>query len=141
MKECVHTPARLIAIISNKLKRSADENLTKENMTIEQLMVLKMIYQNGGSVPQKDIEREFGVRRSTVTSVMQILEKKGFIVRSTSPEDSRAKLVRLTKEGEEKNAKLISFIKTRDEKILSALTTEEQTVLMELLTKVLNNIE
>lgn len=141
MKECHHTPGHLINIISNKLKRSADENLIHENVTIEQVQVLKMIHQNGGSVFQKDIEREFGVRRSTVTSAMQILEKKGFIVRTTSPEDSRAKLVTLTKEGEEKNTKLISFIKERDEKILSALSSEEQKALIKLLTKVLNNIE
>lgn len=141
MKECARTTGHLINIISNKLKRSADENLVKENMTIEQLMVIKMIHQNGGSVSQKDIEREFGVRRSTVTSAMQILEKKGFIVRTTSPEDSRAKLVTLTPEGKEKNEKLISFIKMRDEEMLSTLSDEERATLTALLEKVLDNLE
>ncbi len=131
----------LVNRISNILKRSADENLVTENMTVEQLMVMKMIYQNGGSVLQKDIEKEFGVRRSTVTSAMQILEKKGFIERSPSPSDSRAKVVTLTKAGEEKNAKLINFIKMRDERFFSPLDDSERETLTELLTKLLKNTE
>ena len=131
----------LINVIANKLKRSADENLTHENMTIEQLQVLKMIYQSGGTVSQKDIEKEFGVRRSTVTSAMQILEKKGFIIRMPSPDDARAKMVALTDAGKEKNTRLINFIKLRDEKLLSVLDEKEKETLTELLLKLLDNID
>ena len=141
MKKPEMTLGRLIGIISNKLKRSADENLVNENMTIEQLQVLKMIYLKEGDVPQKEIEKEFGVRRSTVTSAMQILEKKGFIERFPSPDDSRAKLVRLTPSGKEKNEKLIGFIVERDKKLLSSLTKEEADTLMTLLLKLLEKID
>ena len=141
MKKPEMTLGRLISTISNKLKRSADENLVNENMTIEQLQVLKMIYLKEGEVPQKDIEKEFGVRRSTVTSAMQILEKKGFIERFPSPDDSRAKLVRLTPSGKEKNERLIGFIIERDKKLLEGLTKEERDTLMTLLTKLLENID
>lgn len=131
----------LVNKISNILKRSADENLVSENMTVEQLMVMKMIHENGGSVGQKEIEKEFGVRRSTVTSAMQILEKKGFIERSPSPHDSRAKIVTLTSAGEEKNAKLINFIKMRDKRFLSPLNESERETLSALLLKLLKNTE
>ncbi len=141
MKKPEMTLGRLIGIISNKLKRSADENLVNENMTIEQLQVLKMIYLKEGEVPQKEIEKEFGVRRSTVTSAMQILEKKGFIERFPDPRDSRAKLVRLTPSGKEKNEKLICFIVERDKKLLKSITKEEADTLMALLLKLLENID
>ena len=141
MKKPEMTLGRLIGIISNKLKRSADENLVNENMTIEQLQVLKMIYLKEGEVPQKEIEKEFGVRRSTVTSAMQILEKKGFIERFPSPNDSRAKLVRLTPSGKEKNERLIGFIVERDKKLFECLTKEERDTLTTLLLKLLENID
>lgn len=131
----------LINVISNKLKRSADENLTHENMTIEQLQVLKLIHQSGGVISQKEIEKAFGVRRSTVTSAMQILEKKGFIERKAHPDDMRAKLVALTDAGIAKNSKLINFIKVRDERLLSVLDEEEKETLMKLLSKLLDNID
>ena len=130
----------LLNKIAGKMKRLADENLITENVTIEQLMVMKMIYENGGTVPQKDIEIAFDVRRSTVTSAMQILEKKGFITRSTSASDSRAKIVSLTKAGQEKNERMINFIKQRDEKIFSSLNSEEKQTLSALLSKILNNM-
>ena len=135
------SPIRLINIISNKLKRSADENLVVENVTIEQIMIMKMISERGGKVRQKEIENEFSVRRSTVTSAMQVLEKKGFILRESDPNDSRAKIVTLTESGKEKNFKLFSFIKTRDEKILSVLTDTEKETLTAILTKLLNEID
>ncbi len=135
------SPIRLINIISNRLKRGADENLMSENVTVEQVMVMKMISERGGKVKQKEIENEFKIRRSTVTSAMQILEKKGYILRESDPLDSRAKTVLLTEAGKEKNLRLFSFIKERDEKVLGVLTSEEKETLNALLIKLLNNIE
>lgn len=131
----------LINMISNRVKRLADENLVNENVTIEQVKVMGMIYRNGGTVSQKEIELAFGVRRSTVTSAMQILEKKGYIERSSHPEDSRAKIVTLTVAGREKNDKLRSFMKTLEEKMLDGFSTSEREELSVLLLKVLKNIE
>ncbi len=129
----------LINMISNRIKRLADENLVNENVTVEQVKVMSMIHRNGGTVSQKEIELAFGVRRSTVTSAMQILEKKGYIERMPNPEDSRSKLVTLTKEGQEKNEKLISFMDVIEGKLLNGLSDSEQATLQELLLKVLNN--
>lgn len=130
----------LINVISNRIKRLADENLVNENVTVEQVKVMSMIYHSGGTVSQKEIEVAFGIRRSTVTSAMQILEKKGYIERKANPEDSRAKLVTLTEAGQEKNEKLISFIDVLEGKLLEGLCDEEQDTLRVLLLKVLDNI-
>ncbi|MBE6701720.1 MAG: MarR family transcriptional regulator [Ruminococcaceae bacterium] len=141
MRDKLSSPVRLITSISRKLKRGADENLIREKITVEQVMVMRMIHENGGSVGQKDIEKAFEVRRSTVTSAMQTLEKKGFIVRSPHPDDSRAKIVTLTASGIEKNRKLINFIEERDEKLLVGLTSEEKDTLTSLLLKISENID
>jgi len=141
LRDKLSSPVRLITSISRKLKRGADENLIREKITVEQVMVMRMIHENGGSVGQKDIEKAFEVRRSTVTSAMQTLEKKGFIVRSPHPDDSRAKIVTLTASGIEKNRKLINFIEERDEKLLVGLTSEEKDTLTSLLLKISENID
>ena len=129
----------LINMISCRIKRLADENLANENVTIEQVKILGMISRNGGRVSQKEIELAFGVRRSTVTSAMQNLEKKGYIKREANPEDSRSKIVLLTDEGKEKNRKLKSFIDELEAKLVSCLDNDESDRLKELLLKVLNN--
>ena len=44
-------------------------------------------------VYQKDIEREFRVSKSTVTEILQLMEKNGFIVRESSRRDGRMKRI------------------------------------------------
>ena len=44
-----------------------------------------------GDVYQKDVEKEFRIRRSTATVMLQNLEQKGYIVRVAYTEDARLK--------------------------------------------------
>ena len=48
---------------------------------------------------QRDIEREFSITRSTVTNILQLMERKGYIQRLSVPQDARLKQLVLTKEG------------------------------------------
>lgn len=130
----------LINMISNRIKRLADENLVNENVTVEQVKLMGMICRSGGTVSQKEIELAFGVRRSTVTSAMQNLEKKGYIERQPNPEDSRSKLVTLTPAGLEKNKKLRSFLDVLEGRLMKGFTEEESEALRALLLKALDNI-
>ena len=42
---------------------------------------------------QKDIEEEFRIRKSTVTGILKLLEKNGFIRRESVPQDARLKRI------------------------------------------------
>ena len=44
-----------------------------------------------GDIYQKDVEKEFQIRRSTATGTLQILEKNGFIRREPVKQDARLK--------------------------------------------------
>lgn len=50
---------------------------------------------------QKDIEKEFSIRRPTVSILLQTMEAKGLIERESVPYDARLKKVLLTEEAEE----------------------------------------
>ena len=45
---------------------------------------------------QKDLEEQFTITRSTVSKVLNLMEKKGFIERRSVPHDSRLKKLALT---------------------------------------------
>ncbi|MEG2173925.1 MAG: MarR family transcriptional regulator [Oscillospiraceae bacterium] len=47
---------------------------------------------------QRDLEREFSVRRSTATTILQLMEKNGLITRSPVAYDARLKRIELTVE-------------------------------------------
>lgn len=56
---------------------------------------------------QRDIEREFSITRSTVTNILQLMERKGYIQRLSVPQDARLKQLVLT---EEENAELLRLL-------------------------------
>ncbi|MCM1182778.1 MAG: MarR family transcriptional regulator [Roseburia sp.] len=53
------------------------------------------------SIYQKTIESEFNIRRSTVTNILQLMEKKGYISREAVDGDARLKRIVLTPKGRE----------------------------------------
>ena len=84
---------------------------------------------------QRDIEREFSITRSTVTSILQLMERKGYIQRLSVPQDARLKQLVLTEEGIRLHEKtLLSFHQT-DDYVAGLLTEEENAELLRLLNK------
>ena len=49
---------------------------------------------------RKDIEEEFQIRKSTVTGILQLMEKNGFIYRESVEKDARLKRIVPTKKAE-----------------------------------------
>lgn len=84
---------------------------------------------------QRDIEREFSITRSTVTNILQLMERKGYIQRLSVPQDARLKQLVLTEEGIQRHEKtLLSFHQT-DDYVAGLLTEEENAELLRLLNK------
>ena len=84
---------------------------------------------------QRDIEREFSITRSTVTNILQLMERKGYIRRQSVPQDARLKQLVLTEEGIQRHEKtLLSFHQT-DDYVAGLLTEEENAELLRLLNK------
>ena len=54
---------------------------------------------DAGPAPIGDLHRSFGHRRSTLTSVVDRLERRGLVERAPNPGDRRSALVLLTSDG------------------------------------------
>ena len=62
--------------------------------------IIRYLYENQDrDIFQKDIEQQFSVGRSTVTNLIQLMEKKGFVRRESVKQDARLKKVILTEKG------------------------------------------
>src|SRR5262245_35824939 len=61
--------------------------------------VLSFLSERGGSGSMADLHRSFGHKRSTLTSIVDRLEKRGLVERTIHPEDRRSFLLTLTREG------------------------------------------
>ena len=84
---------------------------------------------------QRDIEREFSITRSTVTNILQLMERKGYIQRQSVPQDARLKKLVLTEEGARFHEKSLLSFRQTDDYVAGLLTPEENAELLRLLNK------
>ena len=74
---------------------------------------------------QKDIEEEFQVRKPTVTGMLQLLEKKGYIYRENSPQDGRLKRIVPTKKAEDIRQAILINIKECEARMVRGIAPED----------------
>lgn len=74
---------------------------------------------------QRDIENHFGIRRSTVTKVLQAMESNGLITRTAVLSDARLKKLTLTRKAENMHEHFRKEIDAFEEMLSSGLTAEE----------------
>ena len=87
---------RKIHILSHQLKRrrmmceQEDGSLTATQRSVLNHILLRSMVED---VYQRDIEREFEIRRSTATGILQLLERNGLVCRECVPQDARLKKI------------------------------------------------
>lgn len=86
-------------------------------------------------MPQRDIEKEFEIRRSSTTNALHILEKRGLIIRKIVSNDARLKEVILTKEGIKIQKIVSKIIYESDSALRESLTQQEFALLIKITSK------
>ena len=79
--------------------------------------------------------------RSTVTNILQLMERKGYIERQSVPQDARLKRLILTEEGGRVHEKTMLSLHQTDEFVAGLLTEEENAELLRLLNKLRKGLE
>ena len=92
--DCSHDVGRLINTLSHQLKRQMCVQEEEDSLTtnMQRLVLHYILFQSlQRDIYQKDVEKEFQIRRSTATGTLQILEKNGFITREPVKQDAHGK--------------------------------------------------
>lgn len=129
--------------IYNKMRFRVDSENKKYNVTHPQGKLLGIIYssnKHGIQINRRILEEKTGVSGPSVTSLLNSLEKKGFIKRSMSDEDGRALNISVTKEGEALVEKVHSVFRKSEAKLVKGMSSEEKKTFKELLRKAHSNI-
>ena len=135
---------RCIMDTAHKIKLGLNSIFEKAGLNGLQARIIGFVKFNssqGVDIYQKDIETEFKIRRSSVSSVLDTMEKNGFIRRQSVTDDARLKKIVLTEKADsiadEHHKTVLRFEKS----LLENLTTQEISILKELLNKVEQNID
>ncbi len=81
-------------VIKNNLQSSKQNNLSPV-----QVDIIEYLAETPQPIYQKELEEEFNLRKSTISGVLQTMEKNNLISKSEAKFDSRSKQIKLTTKG------------------------------------------
>ena len=104
------------------------------------MVFIRKCSMKGEKVMQKDVEKFINLRASSVSTLISNLESKGFITRTVSEGDGRARYIELTEKGNNICLKDKQLMEKCDGAIQSALDKDEQVEFERLLTKIIDSV-
>ncbi|MCG7377754.1 MULTISPECIES: MarR family winged helix-turn-helix transcriptional regulator [Paenibacillus] len=131
----------LFQTIGIKIKRKADDQVNELGLNAQQGRIIGYIYehQDNGLI-QKNLAEAFNRRDATITSMLKGLEKNGYIERKIPSDNERQKNLYVLPKGEQVIQDVAQMFAKVEHEIVASLTEEEQATLMQLLTKVNQNL-
>ncbi|MNL34472.1 Transcriptional regulator SlyA [compost metagenome] len=131
----------LIREIGLKKKKDADERLAELGLNAQQGQMIGYIaeHEDKGLI-QKDLAEHFNRKEASITSMLQGLEKKGYIKRVIPKENERQKKIYLLDKAAVLVEEFNEIFAEVEKSITDSLTAEEAETLMKLLHKVNSNL-
>ncbi len=105
-----------------------DNVATAYGITVMQHVVLGylMQHENQGDLFQRDIEALIDVRRSSVSSLICLLEKKGYVWRGGVDKDARLKKIAITQKGRQIYGKILSQLQVVEQSLDDVFVNERE---------------
>nr|WP_245237687.1 MarR family transcriptional regulator [Paenibacillus ihuae] len=120
-----------------KIRGMANTRLSELGLNTQQGQMMGYIFENQDKgVIQKDLADHFNRTGATITSMLQGLEKKGYIKREIPKENERQKRIYLLKKGSDLVEEFDEIFMEVENSITRGLTEEESETFMKLLIKV-----
>ena len=112
-----------------------------DEVTLMHGWIIRYLYEKRDEdIFQKDIEQHFSIGRSTVTNIIQLMEKKGFVLRESVEHDARLKKVILTEKGIRSHEMIERLIENLDTSLVEGITDEELSVFYTVVKKLSENL-
>ncbi|MDE7211032.1 MAG: MarR family transcriptional regulator [Lachnospiraceae bacterium] len=111
-----------------------------DEVTVLHGHILGYLYYNSDrDIYPRDIVKEYEIGKSSVTNVLQLMEEKGYLTRTTDERDGRLKKIRLTKKGEEVHRQTIEVIDRLHRDMESGITEQEREIFFRIVDKMREN--
>ena len=120
MKETVHNELRSLSHLIYRFIENLPNKKKIESMTGTNGCIIGYLSENSDhDVFQKDIEKAFGITRSTASKVINLMEQKGLVERQSVSRDARLKKIVMTDK-----SKAVSHLMAEDMALVEGILTE-----------------
>src|SRR5947207_13601894 len=116
------------------LERLATRSIESSEVGLSDFAIMEMLLHKGPQ-PVNEIGRRVELTSGAITVAVDRLESRGLVTREAHASDRRARIVRLTRAGEEEAAKIFAGHKAAMDLAASGLSKTERATLIELLKK------
>ena len=129
------TSAKITRVVDNLDSIKKLDNISGTNG-----FIIVFIYKSKEDVYQKDIEREFGITRSTASNIISLMEKKNLIIREKVDSDARLKKLILTETAKNYCEDVIKDLDRFENNLTENISDEEIDIFLNVLNKIENNL-
>ena len=140
-----HTVGFMVRSLSNLFRRSIDYEIEKIGNIcpsgVQSWILGYLSDHNDHPVYQCELESKFEVRRSTMTEILNGMEKNGLIIRVRDHDDARKKQVQLTDEATAMHNRVIAAINCIENTANSGLSIKEIQEFLRISAKIKENLE
>lgn len=117
-----------------------DKIATGCGVTANMMNIMTLLYKRRMPMAQNELCKDLHLSKQTVTSVLDGLEKRGWITRSIAEGDRRSRMVALTEEGCVFGRHFGRAMRSIELAAFAALTDEEQYALVDSMEKLWNSL-
>lgn len=135
-----------IRSVWQQVKRLMNRHLTENDgygLTGMQFAIVSYLAKESAErdVFQKDLEQKFDIRKSTVTGILNTMERDGLLLRETVPYDARLRKMILKDKALQAKQNTEQVIDSVESQLSKGLTEEEITTFLSILEKISKNAE
>lgn len=112
-----------IQMLSRKISYVHNRRLEEIGLSMSQFKVLFILYRKGERT-QNQLLQELLVKPSTLTGLLSILERKGFVTKRVDLTDARVRKVQLTEEGLNVTEDSVEIVKKMESDVTQSMSPE-----------------
>ena len=122
-----------INVLFHKLRKYNNANMQSLGITGVQSRVMHYILVKcvEGPVFQRDVERAFGLSRSTATGILQLMEKNGLNLRESVHNDARLKSLVPTEKAAHLDAQIGESLRRTEQRLTRGLSSAQLTLFLQ----------
>lgn len=120
--------------VMRKVQRYYEKNLSSFGVTPVQFYVLSALWENDG-IKFKDLARSINMDGSTLTGILDRMERLDYVERRNDPEDRRSLLIFLKEKAKKNQAEIVSLAESLNKEIKEKFSEEEFIIFEKVLDK------
>lgn len=136
----------ILGMTAHKIGKLAQTMYAEYDLNKSQSMILFQLHRDvqlhrDGRISQKELAQKLNVSAPSITSMIQKMEKSGYIVRNVDEKDQRMMRLDLTEKGQACIEHVKAIAEKMDEIAFTGISPEEKMLLRRILFQICENVE